>query len=188
MIKHRGQVVTDKILDTAARLFYTQGYNNTGINQIIEEADLAKNSLYKHFDTKSDLMLAYLQRLHGRWFERLETAISKVTDPREKLLAVFAHHGERQQVREFGGCPFTKANSEAGNSDPRILAEIRETKERLKGFIGKLVANSGHKKILTDKELTEAIFLMTEGGVSAASVFKQGTDLIAAKKIIKKLI
>jgi AcrR family transcriptional regulator len=188
MIKHRGQAVTDKILDTAERLFYTQGYNNTGINQIIEEADIAKNSLYKHFDTKADLMLAYLQRLHQRWFERLETTINKVADPKEKLLAVFVHHGERQQIREFGGCPFTKANSDAGKSDPRILAEIRATKEHLKSYIGKLVANSGHKKILTDKELTEAVFLMTEGGVSAAAVFKQDKDLIAAKKIIKKLI
>ena len=188
MIKHRGQAVTDKILDTAERLFYTQGYNNTGINQIIEEADIAKNSLYKHFDSKTELMLAYLQRLHQRWFERLEAAVNKVSDPKEKLLTVFVYQGERQQVREFGGCPFTKANSDAGSSDPRILAEIRQTKERLKSFIGKLVANSGHKKILTDKELTTAIFLMAEGGVSAASVFKQGADLMAAKKIIQKLI
>ena len=40
MIKKRGQAVIDKILDTAGRLFYEQGYDNTGINQVIEEADI----------------------------------------------------------------------------------------------------------------------------------------------------
>lgn len=188
MPKQRGQAVIDKIVDTAERLFYTQGYNCTGINQVIEEANIAKASLYKHFESKTDLMVAYLQRFHQQWFGRLEAAIDKVADPKGKLLALFDHHGERQQLREYGGCPFIKANDEAGMSDPRILAEIQQAKERLKIFIRQLVANSGHKKILTDQELSETIYLMTEGGVVAASIFKQGMDLQAAKKVIRKLI
>lgn len=188
MIKQRGQTVVDKILDTAERLFYIQGYNNTGINQVIEEADIAKGSLYKHFESKTDLMVAYLQRFHQQWFERFEASINKVADPKGKLLAIFDHHIERQQFREYGGCPFIRANNDAGMCDPRILAEIQQVKERLKNFIKQLVANSGHKKILTDKELAETIFLMAEGGIVAGSVFKEGTDLKAAKKIIQKLI
>ena len=188
MVKQRGQVVIDKILDTTERLFYGQGYDNTGINQIIEESDIAKGSLYKHFQSKTDLLIAYLQRLHQQWFARLEGAINKVSDPKEKLLAVIAHHGERQQIREYGGCPFIKANLEAGASDPRVLSEIQQAKTRLKDLIKQLVANSGHKKLLTDKELTETIFLMIEGSVVIGSVFKQGGDIQSARKIIKKLI
>ncbi|MGC4100362.1 TetR/AcrR family transcriptional regulator [Ferruginibacter sp.] len=188
MKKQRGQIVVDKILDTAEKLFYTQGYSNTGINQVIEEADIAKASLYKHFESKTDLMVAYLQRFHLGWYQRLEEAVEKVTDPQKKLLAIFDHNINRQQIREFGGCPFVKANDEAGTTDPKILAEIQLAKQRLKNFIAKLVAQSGHKKILTDKELTETIFLMVEGGVVAASVFKEADDLQAAKKIIQKLL
>jgi AcrR family transcriptional regulator len=188
MIKQRGQIVTDKILDTAERLFYTQGYSKTGINQVIEEADIAKASLYKHFQSKTDLMVAYLQRFHERWFARLEAAVNDVKDPKKKLLAIFDHHSQRQHIREFGGCPFVKANDEAGMSDPRILAEIQAAKERLRNFISKQVSQSGHKKALTDKELTETIFLMTEGAVVAASIFKQDIDLQFAKRIIQKLI
>lgn len=188
MKKQRGQIVTDKILDTAERLFYTQGYCSTGINQVIEEADIAKGSLYKHFESKTDIMVAYLQRFHQQWFERLVTAVDNVADPKQKLLAILEYHGQRQHIREFGGCPFIKANNEAGMSDPRILAEIQQAKEQLKNLIKQLVAKSGHKKLLTDKELTDTIFLMTEGGVVAASVFKKDTDLQAAKKILQKLI
>src|ERR1700743_1296168 len=177
MIKQRGQVVVDKILDTAGRLFYTQGYNVTGINQVIEEADIAKGSLYKHFESKTDLMIAYLERTDDRWYERFQSDINAVADPKQKLLAIFDHHRERQEIREFGGCPFVKANMEAGASDPRILAEIQKAKDRLKGFIGQLVAGSGHRKILSDKELTETIYLLVEGAVVASSVYKGCTDL-----------
>lgn len=187
-MKQRGQVVIDKILDTAERLFYTQGYNTTGINQVIEEADIAKGSLYKHFESKTDLMAAYLERFHQRWYERLVQKVSEVPDPKQKLLAVLDYHRERQEIREYGGCPFIKANDEAGMTNTRILSEIQNAKDRLKKFISKLVAKSGHKKILSDKELTETIFLMTEGGVVAASVFKQNTALQTAKKILQKLI
>lgn len=187
-MKQRGQIVVDKILDTAERLFYAQGYSNTGINQVIEEADIAKASLYKHFETKTDLLVAYIQRTHERWFERLTTAVNKVADPRKKLLAIFDHHIERQEIRKFGGCPFIKANDEAGMSDPRVLSEIQQTKQHGKDFIKALVAHSGHKKLLTDQELTELIFLSLEGAIVAASVFKQPAEIKAAKKIIQKLI
>ncbi|WP_170828398.1 TetR/AcrR family transcriptional regulator [Chryseobacterium soldanellicola] len=187
-MKQRGQAVTDKILDTAGRLFYAQGYNNTGINQIIEEADIAKASLYKHFETKTDLLVAYIQRAHERWISRLEEAINNVTDPKEKLLAMFDHHLERQEVRQFGGCPFIKANDEAGTDDPRVLAEIQAAKLHSKKFIKELVAKSEHKKIMTDEELSETIYVMLEGSIVTASVFKSPDAIQSAKKIIKKLM
>ena len=56
----RESSVKDRILDTASRLFYDQGYHVTGINQIIDEADIARASLYNHFPSKTDLLLAYL--------------------------------------------------------------------------------------------------------------------------------
>jgi len=187
-MKQRGQIVTDKILDTADRLFYFQGYNNTGINQVIDEADIAKGSLYKHFGSKADLMVAYVKRTHDRWYERFKAHLDKVPDPKQKLLAIFDFHLERQRVREFGGCPFVKANTEAGDTDPRIAAEIRNAKERARKLIGQLVARSGHKKILSDKDLAATIFLLNEGAVVNGSVFKRDKDLKTAKAIIQKLI
>ncbi|WP_118972932.1 TetR/AcrR family transcriptional regulator [Taibaiella koreensis] len=188
MMKQRGQVVVDKILDTAERLFYLQGYSNTGINQVIEEADIAKASLYKHFETKADLLVAYVQRTHERWFSRLEATLNKVADPKDKLLALFDHHIERQEIRQYGGCPFIKANDEAGMSDSRVLAAIQQAKRHSKDLIKKLVAASGHKRILTDRELAEMIFIALEGAIAAASVFKGPAEIQTAKKIIQKLI
>lgn len=187
-MKQRGQVVIDKILDTAEKLFYSQGYSNTGINQIIEEADIAKASLYKHFETKTDLLIAYVQRTHQLWFSRLEAAVDKISDPKGKILALFDHHTQRQEIRQFGGCPFIKANDEAGTDDPRFLAEIQATKMHSKAFIKMLVEKCHHKKILSDEELSETIYVMLEGSIVTASVFKRADEIQSAKKIIEKLI
>lgn len=187
-MKERGQAVVDKILDTAERLFYAQGYCNTGINQVIEEADIAKASLYKHFETKADLLVAYIARTHERWQSRLDAAVAKAPDPKGKLLALFDYHIERQEIRQFGGCPFIKANDEAGVLEPRVLAGIQANKQRSKDFIGALVARSGHRKLVSDKELTEMIFFMLEGSIVSASVFKRAAEIKSARKIIQKLI
>ncbi|WP_431210215.1 TetR/AcrR family transcriptional regulator [Puia sp. P3] len=163
MTQPRGQQVVDKIMDATNKLFYRQGYNVTGINQIIEEAGIAKGSLYQHFESKTDLLVGYIELNHQAWFTRVTTHIDSVLDPKEKLLALFDYHISRQELREYGGCPFIKANDEAGMADPRVLESIRRVKQQSKDMIRELVVNSGHKQLLSDEELTELIFLAVEG-------------------------
>src|ERR1700742_4052518 len=50
-----------RLLETADRLFYKDGIRAVGIDRIIAEAEVAKMSLYKHFASKDDLILAVLQ-------------------------------------------------------------------------------------------------------------------------------
>lgn len=187
-MKQRGQVVIDRILDTAERLFYAQGYSNTGINQIIEEADIAKGSLYKHFNTKTDLLVAYVERLHVQWLNRLESSVQKISDPKSKLLALFDHHTKRQEDRLFGGCPFIKVNDEAYTDDLRFASEIQRVKARSKNFIRMLVEKSGHRKLLSDEELADTIYFMLEGSIVSSSVFKTSDEIQRAKRLIEKLI
>jgi AcrR family transcriptional regulator len=188
MTQPRGQLIVDKILQTADKLFYRQGYNQTGINQIIEEAGIAKASLYQHFESKTDLLVAYVQLNHQGWLSRLEAYLDKIPDPKAKLLAIFDYHNGRQEFREHGGCPFVKANDEAGMSDPRVLEEIQRVKQHSKLIINQLVINSGHKQAMTDAELTELIYLLLEGGSVAASIFKNTAGFQSAKQIIEKFI
>ncbi|MBS1604733.1 MAG: helix-turn-helix transcriptional regulator, partial [Bacteroidetes bacterium] len=68
MTQPRGQQVIDKIMDAANKLFYRDGYNITGINQLIDEAGVAKGSLYQHFDSKADLMVGYIELNHNAWY------------------------------------------------------------------------------------------------------------------------
>src|ERR1700743_2785742 len=105
-------VAKDKIMNTANRLFFEQGYNLTGINQIIEEANISKPSLYNHFKSKSDLLLAYIDQLHKNWFEGLDAYIQNMTDPFDKLIAFFDYRIGRQINSKYGGCACNKILSE----------------------------------------------------------------------------
>ena len=59
----------ERILETAYKLFYAQGYNVTGINQILEESGVAKASLYQHFGSKEDLGIEYIKQVREDWFQ-----------------------------------------------------------------------------------------------------------------------
>src|SRR5690242_21926410 len=100
--------VKERILDTASRLFYDQGYHVTGINQIIEEADIARASLYNHFASKTELLLAYLDRTHEEWFAELDRYLADFPAPKEKLLALFDFRIQRQRSLGYKGCHFNK--------------------------------------------------------------------------------
>ena len=59
---HSGVDVRDRILETASALFYRRGVRAVGVDLVVEEAGVAKTSLYRHFRTKDDLIAAFLHR------------------------------------------------------------------------------------------------------------------------------
>ena len=63
--------VKERLIETASELFYQNGYNNTGINEVIAKAKVAKASLYTHFKTKDALCLAYLNHKETKFYNRL---------------------------------------------------------------------------------------------------------------------
>lgn len=77
-----------RIIETASILFHQQGYNSTGINQVISEAKVAKASFYQHFKSKDDLCIEFLNVRHNYWFTELSNFISKSKNTKEKILLV----------------------------------------------------------------------------------------------------
>jgi AcrR family transcriptional regulator len=182
------ETVKDKIVRTAETLFYQQGYNTTGIDQVIEEADIARGSLYYHFDSKTDLLLACLDTYQQAWYEGLQARLQKISDPKKRVLALFDHRIDRQEKMGFGGCLFIKINDEAGKTDHRVLKKVRENKDKLKELLRELVGQSGHRQLLADEELVQLIFFLLEGSVVSTSIYKDSGELKKAKKIVNKFL
>src|SRR5246127_3940138 len=65
--------VRDRILATASDLFYKQGVRAVGVDLVVEKAGVAKTSLYRHFGTKDDLVVAFLQRMDQDFWQTLDT-------------------------------------------------------------------------------------------------------------------
>jgi AcrR family transcriptional regulator len=103
----------DKILDTAARLFYEQGVHAVGVQQIIEECDCGKNLLYREFTSKDDLVVAYLERCSQEWDLSVDkVAGSLAGNPAEQLIAMVRFAAERSSAPDFRGCPFQNTHAE----------------------------------------------------------------------------
>ena len=180
--------VDERIMQTATRLFYTQGYNLTGINQLIDEAGIAKPSLYNNYKSKSDVLLAYLDRQSSALFDALETHLSEKQGARNKILGIFEFSVASNQVSNFGGCPFLKVNAEIAPSEKVILDRIQATKRRLRDLFFQLVTELDDKKGFSDKALADMLYFMLEGSRASASVTKQIADIESAVETIQKII
>ena len=109
----------DKLLDAANKLFYAHGISAVGIDRVIEEAGVAKMSLYNNFDSKDALVAAWLERKHAEWMLWLRSFVEK-KPPASRPAAVFDALDEWFHTDEFRGCAFINVAAEV--KDPRSKA------------------------------------------------------------------
>jgi AcrR family transcriptional regulator len=134
---HSGTEVRDKILATASDLFYKQGIRAVGVDLVVEKAGVAKTSLYRHFRTKDDLVVAFLQRMDHDFWHTWETVTAQhADDARAELHAQLDWIGERAGQPDYRGCPQLNIAAEFPEVDhpARKLATAhkRELRRRLK--------------------------------------------------------
>lgn len=175
----------EKILATAGRLFYEQGYNSTGINQVLEEAGVAKASLYSHFGSKEELGLAYLKEARTAWFSAITAMVDKKTDPAERLLAIFDFLERQLPLQHFKGCRFINMLSEIGDSQPEMQQQVLEHKRKLRRYVHQLLTTiPGHGS----STMADTIYLLFEGAIVESKVYKEIWPVKTAKKTVKGLM
>ena len=176
-------------MDVASNLFSTQGYNLTGINQIIKESGIARATLYHHFKSKTELLVAYLQKADERMFEELENFLISIDDPRQKLLALIDYRLQRQLKLGFKGCRFVKVSLEICAEEEQKVVEITNAhKAKFKNLIGELVAGANRRQLLNDDLMTETIFLLLEGSTVNGTLTRSPAALKKTKKIVETLL
>jgi AcrR family transcriptional regulator len=113
------QAARRRILDTAYELFSHRGVHDVGIDELIERADVAKATLYRHFPSKDELVLAFLEQREQRWtYGWVEAeARRRGATPEEQLLAIFDLFDEWFHRDDFEGCSFINVLLETGNLD-----------------------------------------------------------------------
>lgn len=121
----KGQEATEspreRILKTAEKLFYQQGYQSTGINQIIDESGVAKATFYSHFPAKEDLCLAYLEGMRKQEEQLVRTEMAKRKTALARYMVPIEVLEDWLKTTKFRGCAFLNLASEVpqGNSPLR---------------------------------------------------------------------
>ena len=155
-------------METAQRLFAEGGYHATGIDKVLAEAGVAKMTLYKHFKSKDDLILAALRRrdeTFRNWFMR--EVERRDPTPRGRLLAVFDALGDWFASPRFNGCMFINAASEYGGSEHPIHAAACEHKRLLCAYLAELARAAGAEK---EEDLARQLMMLVEGATVTAQI------------------
>lgn len=106
----------ERILHAASELFYRQGIRAVGVDAIIASARVAKASFYHHFQSKDDLVVAWLRSEDARWLDRVAAETERRTqDPGERLLVFFDVVEELIEDPDFRGCPYLNTAAELRN-------------------------------------------------------------------------
>jgi AcrR family transcriptional regulator len=98
----------DRIVETAYELFSRHGIRAVGVDRIVAESGVAKMSLYRHFASKDELVLTFLQEREQRWTrDWLRAEVERRAEAGgERMLAIFDVFGEWFVVEDFEGCSF----------------------------------------------------------------------------------
>lgn len=178
-----------KILKTASRLFYEQGYHVTGINQVIAEAGVAKASFYHHFSSKEELCIAYLHKRDRDWFSWLQQEVDQYEDDLERLLSLFTFLERWLTDSNFRGCAFLNIASEFPSPDSKIRLLVVNHKNALQDYIRQLVERLN---ISTQKNntamLADLIYLLFEGAITNSQIYRSTESIQAAREAVKQLI
>ncbi|MBO0876328.1 MAG: TetR/AcrR family transcriptional regulator [Pseudonocardia sp.] len=124
----QGSAARDRILSTAYALFSRRGIRAVGVEEVIARSGVAKATLYRHFKSKDDLVLAFLRRREQLWTLRLVEQQSHLrgNTPDERLLAIFdVFHDWFTRREDFDGCSFINVLIELGAEHPAGKASIR---------------------------------------------------------------
>jgi AcrR family transcriptional regulator len=135
----------DRILAAAYDLFSRQGIRAVGIDAIIEQSGVARMTLYRHFTSKEQLVLAFLEQREMHWTSgwlQAEVA-SRARAPRDRLLAIFDVFDEWFRLDGFEGCTFINVMLETSQPDDAVRRATVDYLARIRVFLADLAKEAG---------------------------------------------
>ncbi len=171
-----------RILQAASRLFYAEGIRPVSMDDIASAAELTKRTVYYHFASKDDLVVAYL-----RYRDRgtLRAAVErKGGGPRDQILAVFDELGAAFGNSKFRGCAFVNAAVELGDSES-VRAVATAAKENTRTWIEGLAREMGARDPVA---LSEQIGLLVDGTFATWLVRRDASAAVRAREVATLLL
>ena len=133
-----------RILDTASSLFYERGVRAVGVDLVVEASGVAKTSLYRHFRTKDDLIVAFLERedveFWGQWDE---VGARHAADPAAELEAHMRWIGKRLARANYRGCPQINVAAEFAEAEHPAREVSRRHMQAMRKRLAELARRFG---------------------------------------------
>ncbi|EME55900.1 TetR/AcrR family transcriptional regulator [Amycolatopsis decaplanina] len=169
------------LLDAAEKLFYENGIQAVGMDQVRAASGLSLKRIYRFFEAKEDLVVAMLKRRDLRWRGSLAAHVEQVADPRERVLSIFDWLAGWFAEPGFRGCAWINAHGEFGSSSEAVLAEVRAHKRAFHKQIETWVRATG-------LSVTEPVYLLAEGAIVTAGISGDAEPARQAREAVSALL
>ncbi len=157
--------IRERVIEAADRLFYGRGITAVGMDELRTAAGVSLRRLYQQFPSKDDIVIAVLDRRHEVWTGGVAAQVSRFTDARLRLLAIYDYLAAWFRDDDFRGCGFINAFGELGVVSPRVAAVTREHKASFQAYVDRLVAEAG-----ADAALGPQLSILAEGAQTTAAI------------------
>jgi AcrR family transcriptional regulator len=160
--------VRQRILDTASALFYGRGVRAVGVDLVVSESGVAKTSLYRHFRTKDDLIVAFLEREDVEfWAQWDEVAARHADDPAGEIEAHMRWIGKRLARANYRGCPQINVAAEFAEADHPAREVARRHMQALRKRLAELARRLGAPR---PNDLAAQLGVLVNGAFVSASM------------------
>ena len=174
------------LIDVATRLFNQYGYRAVGIDQVIAESGVAKTTLYRHFESKEDLIVAVLEQVDEQFRSDMRHYVEqKTSDPVNRLIATFSYLERWFKHAEFYGCPFVNAAGEYSSRKSPVFHAAVMHKRLMVAYFEELARAAGLK---SPKAVAEEINLLHEGAIAVAHITGDSRSARAARGVAQRLV
>ena len=160
--------VRQRILDTASTLFYERGVRAVGVDLVVDESGVAKTSLYRHFRTKDDLIVAFLEREDVEfWAQWDEVAARHADDPVAEIEAHMRWIGKRLARANYRGCPQVNVAAEFAEAGHPAREVSRRHMQAMRKRLAELARRFG---ALRPNDLAAQLGVLVNGAFVSASM------------------
>jgi AcrR family transcriptional regulator len=158
----------ERILDTAYGLFSRRGVRAVGVDEVIREAGVAKATLYRHFPSKDDLVLAFLRQRERRWTHDFveREARRRGSTPEERLLAIFDVFDEWFHRDDFEGCSFINVMLETADREHPVGRASADHLANIRTVVATLAAEAGLRE---PDEFARSWHILMKGSIVQAA-------------------
>lgn len=161
----------EELVDAAMRVFHKHGFHGTSLDRVLEESGISRMTLYNHFKSKDELIVAALRRRDEIFRNRLMKFVeSRAKTPTNRILAVFDYHEQWFSEPEFCGCMFINASAEFGDPTGPVRRVAADHKLEVLRYLHELCRSAGLKDYAS---LAEKLNLLVEGSIVTAQVVGQ---------------
>jgi AcrR family transcriptional regulator len=175
-----------RILAAASVLFAENGIARTGVDTLIEAADVAKATFYRHFPSKEALIVAWLRDPGTRWFERVRAvAESRATTPSEVIPRFFDAVADWLETDDFIGCPYLNTSVEISDPGHPATQAVREALAEIGAYLEESVAAAGHDDA---PRLGRELHALLAGAISLGVANRTSSFVMSARDAALQLL